>query len=61
MTWLLTIWMITADGTMTEVPVGVMIDKPICEIAGSGFQRVLQAEDHRTQVMWKCDYVGASA
>ena len=61
MTLLLTIWMITADGTVTEVPVGVMVDEPICNIAGGGFERMLQAEDARTQVMWKCEYVVGSA
>lgn len=60
MEWLLTVWMITSDGTVSQVPVGVMVDKPICEIAGSGFERVLVAEDPTVTVMWKCEALGAA-
>lgn len=58
MTWLLTVFMITADGHTTQVPVGVMVDKPICDIAGAGFEAVLRAEDPTLQVVWKCENVG---
>lgn len=61
MAWLLTVWMITADGQATEVPVGVMVDEAICDIAGSGFQRVLTDENPTMQVIWQCEYLGASA
>ena len=60
MTWLLTVWMITFDGTTTEVPVGFMVNEEICNIAGAGFRAVLMMEDPRTEVLWRCNYVGAS-
>ena len=41
MMWLLTILMISPDGTATTVPVGLMVNEPICDIAGAGFEAVL--------------------
>ena len=61
MGWLLTVWMITSDGTVYATPVGMMADEEICDIAGSGFEAVLTAEDQTIAVVWKCEYKGASA
>jgi hypothetical protein len=61
MTWLLTIWLITADGQVYDNQVGVMADEKICEIAGSGFQRVLVDEDPAVTVAWKCEPLGDPA
>ena len=58
MTWLLPIFMFTSDGQATQVPVGFMVDEPICQIAGQGFERVLKAEDPSVLVAWKCENVG---
>jgi len=58
MSWLLTIWLITTDGTVYENQVGVMADQQICDIAGKGFQSVLVAEDPSVTVAWKCEPVG---
>lgn len=59
--WLLTIWMIAADGQVYVTPVGIIADETICDIAGKGFEAVLTAEDPAVTVTWKCEYLGASA
>lgn len=58
MAWLLTIFMFTSDGQAAQVPVGFMVDEPICQIAGQGFERVLKAEYPNVLVAWKCENVG---
>lgn len=60
MTWLLTVWMITVNDGAHKTEVGVMVNEDICNIAGRGFEAVLKAEDPTVEVMWKCDYLGAS-
>ena len=55
---LLTIYMLSGDGTAIMTEVGVMVDEPICHIAGEGFAMVLQAENPGMVVAWTCDPVG---
>lgn len=61
MTWLLTIWLIAADGTASKVPVGLMINEDICGVAGAGIEAVLAAEQAPVTVVWECEYVGGDA
>lgn len=61
MTWLLTVFMIMADGSVVQTEVGVMADQPICHIAGLGFANVLRAETPGLVVAWSCNQIGVVA
>lgn len=60
MNWLLTVWLITADGQVHSAPVGLMADRDVCNVAGQGIEMVLLAEDPRVVVMWQCNPTGAA-
>ena len=60
MMWLLTIFMIGPDGSAVQTEVGVMVNEPICDIAGQGFAMVLEAETPGLVVAWSCDQTGVA-
>lgn len=61
MSWVLTILMIMTDGSAVETKVGIMVNEPICDIAGLGFATVLQAETPGLVVAWSCVAQGVAA
>ncbi len=59
--WVLTVLMVMTDGSAVQTQVGVMVNEPICDIAGQGFAAVLEAETPGIVVAWSCDQTGVAA
>lgn len=54
MTWLLIIVIVSGEAR-TEAPVGLMIDRRACNIAGFGMGAVLSQANPGVDVGWRCE------
>lgn len=54
MTWLLTILMISPDGTAVQTRAGLMISEEVCDLAGAGISTIVLKEDPALFVAWSC-------
>ncbi len=58
---ILTMIVLLANGDVRETRIGVMDNRPFCDLAGLGVTRVLVAKDPTLVVGWTCEPVGVRA
>lgn len=58
---ILTMIVLLANGDVVETRMGVLANRPFCELAGSGIAHVLIAEDPELVVGWSCEPEGVAA
>lgn len=54
MTWILILTMGTADAPPSTLPVGRMLDRETCAVAGEGMARLLEEANPGLDVTWTC-------
>ena len=52
--FVLTVYMISPDGSAIETRVGTIVSEDVCNVAGQGIASVLIDEDPALVVAWSC-------